>query len=71
MGKQYFGELYDVIGAQWHYDNSDGDSGIVDNSSMRVYLTDKLRPVKVGGLVLGAATRDTNIVIPPNQVRPK
>ena len=36
-----------------HFDNPNGDAGVVDSSGVRVYYTEKLRPMDMGMMILG------------------
>lgn len=40
------------IGVETHYDNPDGDAGVVDSSGTRVYYTEELRAMDAGILQL-------------------
>ena len=44
---------YTSVEVQTHYNNVDGDEGIIDNSGVRVYYTEELRPMDMGVLALG------------------
>ena len=54
-----------IVALQMHYNNDDGETGIIDNSGMRVYFTDKLRTYNMGTTTLGYAMR--KISLPPKQ----
>lgn len=44
---------YTSVAVQTHYNNPDGDAGIVDNSGVRVYYTEELRSMDMGVIVVG------------------
>lgn len=55
---------YTSIKLQTHYNNVNGDGGMVDSSGMRIYYTDNMRPMDMGVLALGdpgVALRGTSI----------
>ncbi|KAI8852894.1 PHM/PNGase F domain-containing protein [Chytridium lagenaria] len=51
---------------QVHYDNPNQDFNVIDNSGMKVWYTENLRPNDVGVLTVGT----TSISIPGNSVEP-
>ena len=44
---------YTSLNLQTHYNNVDGDEGVMDSSGIRVYYTSDLRPLDMGVLSLG------------------
>ncbi|CAM9963515.1 unnamed protein product, partial [Ascophyllum nodosum] len=46
---------YTSVRLQTHYNNVDGDEGVIDSSGVRVYYTSELRPIDMGVLSLGDA----------------
>lgn len=52
---------------QVHYNNPQRRTGIIDSSGMRVWLTEKLRPIEVGQAVFGTQVLPYGIdqVLPP------
>ncbi|CAF1351319.1 unnamed protein product [Adineta steineri] len=50
---------------QIHYSNSIGCTNCVDNSGIRFYVTDQLRPNDIGYLTFGTDTSSTSLTIPP------
>ncbi|CAN0202728.1 unnamed protein product, partial [Scytosiphon promiscuus] len=41
------------LSLETHYNNPDGDAGVVDSSGVRVYYTEELRPINMGVMKLG------------------
>ncbi|CAM9884553.1 unnamed protein product, partial [Laminaria digitata] len=41
------------VGLQTHYNNPDEVEGLIDDSGVRVYYTDELRPINMGVIQLG------------------
>lgn len=68
MGLQWFGEVYDYIVGEFHYDNSQYKKNLTnDNSFMRLYVSPDIRPVQVGRLEMGTDTSNQAIVAPAKQ----
>ena len=44
---------YTSVEVQTHYNNPDGNEGIIDSSGVRIYYTEELRPMDMGVLALG------------------
>ena len=57
------GTLY--ISMQMHYDNYHRESGLIDNSGIRVFMTTQLRPYDMGTFTMGS--RIKLLSIPPKQ----
>lgn len=48
-----------------HYDNPNGDIGIIDNSGLRMYYTETLRDYDAEVFVIGASTSQQTLFLPP------
>eukprot|EP00752_Nemacystus_decipiens_P015392 g13725.t1 len=46
-----------------HYNNPSGDEGLVDNSGVRVFYTEELRPHDMGTMLLGYVSDPTGILV--------
>jgi len=44
---------YTSVAVQTHYNNVDGDEGVIDSSGIRIYYTEDMRPMDMGVLALG------------------
>ena len=44
---------YTSVAVQTHYNNVNGDEGVIDSSGIRIYYTDDMRPMDMGVLALG------------------
>ncbi|XP_064084122.1 DBH-like monooxygenase protein 1 homolog [Macrobrachium nipponense] len=64
LGEEHGGATYFMM--ELHYDNPNLRRGIVDNSGLRIYYTEKLRPHDAGILMLGHNVSPMQ-VIPPGQ----
>ncbi|CAM9519920.1 unnamed protein product [Sphacelaria rigidula] len=53
VGFRFGSSGYRSIGIQTHYNNAEGDEGVIDNSGVRVYYTEELRDMDAGLLQLG------------------
>ncbi|XP_068222682.1 MOXD1 homolog 1-like [Palaemon carinicauda] len=64
LGEDHGGATYFMM--EMHYDNPNLRQGIVDNSGLRIFYTEKLRPNDAGILMLGHGVSPLYI-IPPGQ----
>ncbi|KAK7072077.1 DBH-like monooxygenase protein 1 [Halocaridina rubra] len=64
LGEDYGGSDYYLM--QTHYDNPHLKQGVIDNSGLRIFYTDKPREIDAGVLMIGHSVA-TNLIIPPNQ----
>ncbi|XP_066941345.1 MOXD1 homolog 1-like [Macrobrachium rosenbergii] len=64
LGEEHGGATYFMM--ELHYDNPNLRKGVVDNSGLRVFYTENLRPVDAGILILGHKVSPMQI-IPPRQ----
>ncbi|KAL7633131.1 UNVERIFIED_CONTAM: hypothetical protein RMT77_016501 [Armadillidium vulgare] len=64
VGEDYGGATYFLL--EIHYDNPEFKGGVVDNSGLRMYLTDKPRTYDAGVLTVGHKV-EPSMIIPPRQ----
>ena len=64
LGEEYGGTTYFLV--ETHYDNPGFHAGVVDNSGLRVFYTDRLREHDTGNVGIGLNAYKLHI-IPPRQ----